>query len=190
VCVLVKGIKGRLTQKLPWRRRGWRIGHCCWPSSTSPSAPRWRHSPWYSSRQTRTIWWVPMTLGWAIRRNAPRAHLWGSTPSYCTTGCTTPLHTSCSRTLTQRQQQSSSQRTRIPGRSVATYMAGWASGGRWARRRRCRMRYPEQPRESPWDHLCFLILARCGLYGGMGMTFAGRGNGKGRTMNKNGRTWE
>jgi hypothetical protein len=29
----------------------------------------------------------------------------------------------------QQQQWSSSQRTRIHGRSVATYVAGWASGG-------------------------------------------------------------
>jgi hypothetical protein len=30
--------------------------------------------------------------------------------------------------------------------------------------------------ESPWGHVYFLILARCGLYGGMemGMSFAGR----------------
>jgi hypothetical protein len=35
----------------------------------------------------------------------------------------------------QQQQWSSSQRTRIHGRSVATYVAGWASGGWWAGRR-------------------------------------------------------
>ena len=71
-----------------------------------------------------------MTLGWAAKRSAPRAHQRGSTPGRCTTGCATPLHTSCSRTLTQRQQRPSSQRTRIHVRSVATYVAGWASGGR------------------------------------------------------------
>jgi hypothetical protein len=76
-----------------------------------------------------------MTLGWAAKRCAPRAHQRGSTPGRCTTGCATPLHTSCSRTLTQRQQRLSSQRTRIHIRSVATYVAGWTSGGRWAGRR-------------------------------------------------------
>jgi hypothetical protein len=70
-----------------------------------------------------------MTLGWAVKRNAPWAHQQGSTPDRCTTGCATPLHTSCSRTLIQRQQQPSSQHTRIHGQSVATYVAGWASGG-------------------------------------------------------------
>ena len=52
----------------------------------------------------RAIWRVPMTLGWAARRSAPRAHQQGTTPDRCTTGYATPLHTSCSRTLTQRQQ--------------------------------------------------------------------------------------
>jgi hypothetical protein len=70
-----------------------------------------------------------MTLGWAAKRSAPQAHQRGNTPGRCTTRCATPLHTSCSRTLTQRQQWSSSQRTRIHGRSVATYVVGWASGG-------------------------------------------------------------
>jgi hypothetical protein len=65
-----------------------------------------------------------MTLGWAAKRSAPWAHQRGSTPSRCITGCATPLHTSCSNTLTQRQQRLSSQRTRIHGRSVLTYMAG------------------------------------------------------------------
>jgi hypothetical protein len=37
--------------------------------------------------------------------------------------------------------------------------------------------------ESPWGHLCFLILARRGMYGGMGIGFAGRGNEKDRTRN-------
>jgi hypothetical protein len=69
-----------------------------------------------------------MTLGWAARRSAPRAHQRGSTPGRCTTRCTTPLHTPCSRTPTQRQQRLSSQRTRINCRSVATYVVGWASG--------------------------------------------------------------
>jgi hypothetical protein len=50
-----------------------------------------------------------MTLGWAAKRSAPRAHQRGSTPGRCTTGCATPLYTSCSRTLTQRQQRPSSQ---------------------------------------------------------------------------------
>jgi hypothetical protein len=108
-------------------------GHCC--RYSSPLAPRGRHSPWYSSRRTRTTWRVPMTLGWAAKRSAPRAHQRGSTPSHCTTGCATPLHTSCSRTLTQRQQRPLSQRTRIHGRSVATYVAGWSSGGWWAGQR-------------------------------------------------------
>jgi hypothetical protein len=103
-------------------------GHCCRSSSASPLAPRWRHSPWYSSRRTCTTWRVPMTLGWAAKRSAPRSHQRGSTPSRCTTECATPLHTSCSRTVTQYQQRSSSQRTRIHGRSVVTYVAGWASG--------------------------------------------------------------
>jgi hypothetical protein len=49
-----------------------------------------------------------MTLGWAAKRSAPRAHQRGSTTGRCTTGCATPLHTSCSRTLTQRQQRPSS----------------------------------------------------------------------------------
>jgi hypothetical protein len=42
--------------------------------------------------------------------------------------------------------------------------------------------------ESPWCHLCFLILARRELYGRMGieMDFARRGNAKGRTRNENG----
>jgi hypothetical protein len=71
-----------------------------------------------------------MTLGWAVKRSAPRAHQQGSTPDRCTTGCATPLHTSCSRTLIQRKQRPSSQRTRIHGQSVATYVADWASGGR------------------------------------------------------------
>jgi hypothetical protein len=61
-----------------------------------------------------------MTLGWAAKRSAPRAHQRGSTPSRYTTGYATPLHKSCSRTLTQRQQRPSSQRTRIHGRSVVT----------------------------------------------------------------------
>jgi hypothetical protein len=108
-------------------------GHCCRSSSASPLSLRWRHSLWYSSRQTRATWQVPMTFGWAAKRSAPRAHQRGSTPSRCTSGCATRLHTSCSRTLTQHQQQPSSQRTRIHGRSVATYVAGWASGGWWAR---------------------------------------------------------
>jgi hypothetical protein len=72
----------------------------------------------------RTTWRVPMTLGWAAKRSAPWAYQRGSTPSRCTTGCATPLHKSCSRTLTQRQQQQSSQRTRIHGRSVMTYVGG------------------------------------------------------------------
>jgi hypothetical protein len=63
-----------------------------------------------------------MTPGWAAKRSTPRAHQRGSTPNCCTTGYATPLHTSCSRTLTQRQQWPSSQRTRIHGRSVVTYM--------------------------------------------------------------------
>jgi hypothetical protein len=63
-----------------------------------------------------------MTLDWAARRSAPRAHQRVSTPGRCTTGCATPLHTSCSRTLTQRQQRTSSQRTRIHGQSIATYV--------------------------------------------------------------------
>jgi hypothetical protein len=66
-----------------------------------------------------------MTLGWAVKRSAPRAHQQGSTPGHCTTRCATPLHTSCSRTLTQRQQRPSSQCTRIHGWSIATYVAGW-----------------------------------------------------------------
>jgi hypothetical protein len=73
----------------------------------------------------------PMTLGWAVKRSAPRAYQRGSTPSRCTTRCATPLHKSCSRTLTQRQQRPSSQRTRIHGRSVVTYVGGWTSGGWW-----------------------------------------------------------
>jgi hypothetical protein len=75
-------------------------------------------------------WRVLVILGWAARRSAPRAHQRGSTPSRCITGCTTAIHTSCSRTLTQCQQQLSSQRTRIHGRSVAIYVVDWASGGR------------------------------------------------------------
>jgi hypothetical protein len=63
-----------------------------------------------------------MTLGWTARQSAPLAHQRGSTPGRCTTGCAT-LHTSCSRTLTQRQQRLSSHRTRIYGRSVVTYVA-------------------------------------------------------------------
>jgi hypothetical protein len=65
-----------------------------------------------------------MTVGWAAKQSAPRAHQRGSTPGRCTTGCATPLHTSCSRTLTEHQQRSSSQRTRIHGRLVVTYVAG------------------------------------------------------------------
>jgi hypothetical protein len=110
-------------------------GHCCRSSTVSPLAPRWRHSPWYSSHRTCTTWRVLMTFGWAAKRSAPRTHQRGSTPSLCTTGCATPLHTSCLRTLTQRQQRPLSQRTRIHVRSVATYVAGWASGGWWAGRR-------------------------------------------------------
>jgi hypothetical protein len=78
----------------------------------------------------------PTTLGSAGRWSAPQAHQRDSTPSHCTTGYITSQHTSCSRTLTQRQQRLSSQRTRIHGRSVATCMAGCASGGRWAGRSR------------------------------------------------------
>jgi hypothetical protein len=132
VCVFAKRIKDRPAQKIHWRWRGWRTGHCYRSSSASPPTPRWRHNPRYSSRRTRVTWRVPMTLGWAAKRSARWAHQRGSTPSRCTTGCATPLHTSCSRTLTQRQQRPSSQRTRIHVRSVATYVAGWASGGRWA----------------------------------------------------------
>jgi hypothetical protein len=73
---------------------------------------------------------VLMTLGLAVKRSAPRAHQQGSTSDRCTNGCATPLHTSCLRTLIQRQQRPSFQRTRIDGRSVATYVAGWASGRR------------------------------------------------------------
>jgi hypothetical protein len=112
--------------------RGWRTGHYCRSSSVSPPALKWRHNPRYSSRRMCATWWVPMTLGWAAKRSAPRTHQRGSTPGHCTTGCATPLHTSCSRTLTQRQQRPSSQRTKIHVRSVVTYVAGWASGGRWA----------------------------------------------------------
>jgi hypothetical protein len=71
-----------------------------------------------------------MTLVWAARRSAPLAHQQGSTSGRYTTGYTIPLHTSYSRTLAQRQQRPSSQRTRIHGRSVATYVAGWALGRR------------------------------------------------------------
>jgi hypothetical protein len=71
-----------------------------------------------------------MTLGWAAKRSALWAHQQGSISGRCTTGCTTPLYTSCSRTLTQRQQRPSSQRTIIHVRSVATYVVGWASGER------------------------------------------------------------
>jgi hypothetical protein len=71
-----------------------------------------------------------MTLGLAAKRSAPRAHQQGSTSGRCTTECATPLHTSCSRILTQLHQRPSSQRIRIHGRSVATYVAGWALGGR------------------------------------------------------------
>jgi hypothetical protein len=110
-------------------------GHCCLSSYASPSAPRWRHNSWHSSRRTRATWRVSMTLGWAAKWSAPQAHQRGSTPGRCTTGRATPLHTSCSRTLTQQQQWSSSQRTRIHGRSVATYVASWASGGWWVGRR-------------------------------------------------------
>jgi hypothetical protein len=109
-------------------------GYCCRSSSASPPAPRWCHGPWYSSHWTRTTWRVLITFGWAAKRSAPRAHQRGGTLGCCTTGCATPLHTSCSRTLTQRQQQPSSQRTRIHGMSVATYVVGWASGGWWAGR--------------------------------------------------------
>jgi hypothetical protein len=133
--VFTKRIKGSLAQKLPWRWWWWRTSHCCRSSSASPPASRWRHSPRYSSRRTRATRRVPMTLGWPGKRSALRAHQRGSTPGRCTTGCATPLHTSCSRTLTQRQQRPSSQRTGIHVRSVATYVAGWASGGRWAGRR-------------------------------------------------------
>jgi hypothetical protein len=66
-----------------------------------------------------------MTLGWAVKQSAPRAHQQGSTLGRCTTGCATPLHTSYSRTLTQRQQLPSSQHTRIHGRSIVTYVVGW-----------------------------------------------------------------
>jgi hypothetical protein len=65
-----------------------------------------------------------MTLGWAAKQSAPRAHQRGSTPSRYNTGCVTPLHKSCWRTLTQRQQRPRSQRTRIYGRSVVTYVGG------------------------------------------------------------------
>jgi hypothetical protein len=75
-----------------------------------------------------------MSLGWAVKLSAPRAQQQGSTPGRCTIGCATPLHTSCSRTLIQCQQRPSSQRTRIHGQSVATYVASWASGGRRAGR--------------------------------------------------------
>jgi hypothetical protein len=67
-----------------------------------------------------------MTLVWAARRSTPRAHQKGIIAGCCTTGCATPLHTLCSRTLTQCQQRPSSQRTTIHDRSVATYIAGWA----------------------------------------------------------------
>ena len=119
-CVFAKRIKGRPAQKVPDDGE-WSLlsVHLC-----SPPVSRWRHNPWYNSRRTRAIWWVPITLGWAAKWSAPRAHQRGSTPGRCTTGCATPLHTSCSRTLTQQQQWSSFQRTRIHGRSVTTYVAG------------------------------------------------------------------
>jgi hypothetical protein len=46
-------------------------------------------------------------------QSAPRAHQQCSTPGRCSTRYATLLHTSCSRTLTQRQQRLSSQRIRI-----------------------------------------------------------------------------
>jgi hypothetical protein len=117
--------KRRPAQKLPWRWRGWRTGHCCRSSSVSPPAPRWRYNPRYSSRRTHATWRVPMTLGWAAKRSAPRAHQRGSTPGRCTTECAIPLHTSCSRTLTQRQQRPSSDavsRTTRESSTLATTM--------------------------------------------------------------------
>jgi hypothetical protein len=134
VCLRIE-LKADQHKKIPWRWGVWQTDHCCQSFSASPPAPRWHHSPWYSSRRTSAICRVPMTLDWAARRSAPQAHQQGSTPGRCTTGCATPLHTSCSRTLTQRQKRPSSERIRIYGRSVATYMAGWASNGRWAGRR-------------------------------------------------------
>jgi hypothetical protein len=73
VC-LRRELKANQHKKLPRRWGGWRTDHCCRSSSASPPAPRWHHGPWYSSRRTRATWRVPMTLGWAARRSAPRAH--------------------------------------------------------------------------------------------------------------------
>jgi hypothetical protein len=129
VC-LRRELKANQHKKLPRRWGVWRTDHCYRSSCASPPAPRWRHSLWYSSRRTCATCRVPMTLGWAARRSAPRAHQQGSTPGRCITRCATPLYTSCSRTLTQCQQRLSSERTRIYGRSIATYMADLASNGR------------------------------------------------------------
>jgi hypothetical protein len=64
-----------------------------------------------------------MTLGWAARRSAPRAHQQGSTPGNFTTGYATPLHTSCSRTLTwQVVLQMDDELDRRP--SAQEFMAG------------------------------------------------------------------
>jgi hypothetical protein len=102
-------------------------------------------------------WARPMSAGRSslVHRRSSGTH--HHTPGRCTTGCANPLHTSCLRTLTQRQQRPSSQRTRINGRSVATYIAGWAmSWTAWWRR--CCMRWLEQLEsrrrwQRPWGPL-------------------------------------
>jgi hypothetical protein len=132
VYVFAKRIKGRPTQKLP--RRWWVV-----IAVGPPLCHLWRQDDTTILDivvvcRTRTTWRVPMTFGWAAKRSASQAHQRGSTPSFCTIGCATHLHTSYLRTLTQRQQRPLSQRTRIHGRSVVTYVAGWASGGWWAGR--------------------------------------------------------
>jgi hypothetical protein len=73
VC-LRRELKASRHKSYPQRWRRWRTGHCCRSSSASHLAPRWHHSPRYSSRRTRATYRVLMTLGWDVKRSAPQTH--------------------------------------------------------------------------------------------------------------------
>jgi hypothetical protein len=159
-CVFAKRIKGRPTQKATptvVRMMKW---SCCQSSSASPPTPRWRHSPWYSSHQTRAIWRVPMTFGWAARWSAPRAHQWGSTPAvsppdalllyiHHVRGHSRNVRT----TIVLAHKNAWSVSSDLRGRLGFRWTMSWTA---WWRHRR--MRCPEQPKSRrrwlrPWGSL-------------------------------------
>jgi hypothetical protein len=158
--VFAKGIKGRPTQKLPWRWRGWRTGHCYRSSSTSSPAPRWRHNPRYSSRRTCATWRVPMTLGWAAKQSAPRAisEVVSLTVAHRMRYSTTYImfedtHTTSATSIVPAHKNSCPVSSDVCGRFGFRWTMSWTT---WWRRRR--MRCPEQPESrrrwrQPWGPL-------------------------------------